>query len=177
MHEQASTTVPHEMRPAEVLEFAYKPNPRAMLLAIAFFGVCAALGAYAATRGQGLIINGLVELSPRGAAVFWWCLSALSVAFVAGGSWGLHRSRTATLPVRLSATELSAPRNGFARRATTIPLREIHDVSVGAYGKQRWLVVSSPAASLNIMESMLPDRASFETLHQALVARVQGKGG
>lgn len=162
----------------DVLEYPYKPNPRAMLLAIAFFGACAAAGAYAAeTNDRGLIINGLVELSPGGASVFWWVLSALSLAFVAGGSFGLYRGRTAAVPVRLTATELSAPKNGFVRRATTIPLREIQDVSVGAYGEQRWLVFSSPVANLNIMESMLPDRASFEALYAALAARVQGKGG
>jgi hypothetical protein len=157
---------------ADVLEFPYKPKVLPMLGAVAFFGLCTVIGAYAAsTNDKGLIINNLIELSVGGATLFWWCLAALSALFVAGGAYGLYLNRAAALTVRLTPTELSAPRRGFSRQVVVIPLREIRSVDLGAYGKQRWLAVQSTSGDLHLPESMLPSPAAFETLHQALLAR------
>lgn len=158
----------------DVLEFPYRPKAGPMLAAIAFFGVCTAIGAYAAsTNDRGLVINGLIELETGGATTFWWCLTALAAAFVAAGAYGLYRGHTSDLSVRLDSTQLSAPRNGLARQATVVRLKDIQDVGVGAYGKQRWLTVAAPGANLHIAASMLPDEASFDRLHQALVSRLR----
>lgn len=157
---------------SEVLEFPYRPQVGPMLAAVAFFGVCAAAGVAAArTNDRGMIISGLITLSPGGATIFWWCLAAVSALFVAGGVYGLSLARSTTRTIRLTGTELSAPRNGFARGTTVVPLAQIRSVGVGEYGKQRWLAVESTVASLHISESMMPDRDAFARLHSALVVR------
>jgi hypothetical protein len=72
--------------------------------------------------------------------------------------------------IRLTTTELCAPKNGFSRKSTTIPLREIVDVGVQTIQKQRFLTVHHRTGKLNVAQSMLPSSEAFEKLHAGLVA-------
>ena len=66
-----------------LLEYPYKARPGPMLVAMAFFGACAAEMAHAAvTNDRGLILDGIFSFSVRGATVFYWCVAAVSMVIV-----------------------------------------------------------------------------------------------
>src|SRR4051812_36858694 len=115
----------------KIIEYPYKPNPRIMLLVILFFGGGAAVMADAALgHDRGLIINGIITLEVRGATIFYWCVAGLCGAFVLLGLAMLVVGLTSKGRLRLTPTEISAPRRGFGRTSTTIPLAEIQGVQV-----------------------------------------------
>jgi hypothetical protein len=155
------------------LEYPYKAKAGLMLACIAFFGACAATMAHAAlTNDRGLILNGILEFGPQGAAVCYWCVAGTSLLFVLMGVLGLISGFRNPGSIRLTATELSAPKNGFTRKVTRIPLREIVDVGVQEIQKQRFLTVLHRAGKLSVAQTMLPNSEAFEKLHEALVAGV-----
>ena len=155
------------------LEYPYKAKAGLMLACIAFFGACAATMAHAAlTNDRGLIVNGIFRFGTEGATVFYWCVVGASLMFVLMGVLGLVPGLKNPGSIRLTSTELSAPKNGFTRKATRIPLREIVDVGVQEIQKQRFLTVHHRAGKLSVAQSMLPNSEAFEKLHAALVAGV-----
>jgi hypothetical protein len=155
------------------LEYPYKAKAGVMLACIAFSGVCGATMTHAAlTNDRGLILNGIFRFGTQGATVVYWCVVAVTVLFVIVGVLGLLSGLKNPGSIRLTATELSAPKSGFSRRPTTIPLREIVDVGVQTIQKQRFLTVHHQSGKLNVAQSMLPNSEAFEKLHAALVAGV-----
>ncbi|HET7463419.1 MAG TPA: hypothetical protein VFJ82_19360 [Longimicrobium sp.] len=162
----------------DTLEFPYRPNPKSMLLAILFFGACAAMMARAAlTNDRGLILNGVITFSEHGATVFYGSVAGVAALFVAAGAWGLLAGRGTPRFVRLTPAELSAPRNGFTREPTVIRLRDIQGVSVQAIQRQRLLTIQHPGGKLSIAQSMLPGAAAFDELCAALGARLEAVAG
>jgi hypothetical protein len=157
----------------QALEYPYQARAGIMLACIAFFGACAAVMVHAAvTNDRGLIVNGLFEFGMAGATVFYWCVAGVSAIFVLMGVLGLVSGMKNPGSIRLTATELSAPKNGFSRKATRIPLLEIVDVGVQEIQKQRFLTVHHRSGKLNVAQSLLPNSEAFEKLHAALVAGV-----
>lgn len=155
------------------LEYPYKAKAGVMLACMAFFAACAATMAHAAlTNDRGLILNGIITFGTEGATVFYWCVAAVSVLFVIVGAFGFFAGLRKPVSIRLTATELSAPKNGFTRKPTRIPLHEIVDVGVQTIQKQRFLTVHHRSGKLNLAQSMLPNSEAFEKLHAALVAGV-----
>jgi hypothetical protein len=155
------------------LEYPYKAKAGIMLACIAFFGACAATMAHAAlTNDRGLILNGILEFGTQGATVFYWCVVGVSAVFVLMGTLGLISGFKNPGSIRLTATELSAPKNGFTRKATRIPLREIVDVGVQEIQKQRFLTVHHRSGKLSVAQSLLPNSEAFEKLHAGIVAGV-----
>jgi hypothetical protein len=66
-------------------EYDYRPPWKGIVFCALFFGAGAlVLAAKANGNDRGLIINGIIELSPGAATVFYWALAGLGVAFVAG---------------------------------------------------------------------------------------------
>jgi hypothetical protein len=157
----------------ETLRFAYRPNPLWMALGAAFFAVCAAfLGHEAANNDRGLLLNGVIELSARGATVFYGCLAAASVAFVAAGVAGAVAGLVSPHHVTLTATELSVPRFAISRRPTVVALADVQGLEIQQVQQQRFLNVRHRGGKLAINRSFLPDAAAFDALCEAIAARV-----
>jgi hypothetical protein len=156
------------------LEYPYKANVWMMLAGIAFFGACTAMMVYAAlTNDRGLILNGIITFSMDGATVFYWCVAAVCVLFVLFATFALVSGVANPMSIQLTPTELSAPRNGFSRKRTAIPLNDIVDVGVLTVQRQRFMNVYHRAGKLSVAQSMLPNPEAFEKLHAALVASVR----
>lgn len=158
----------------DTLEFPYRPNAKTMLLAILFFGACAAVMAReAVTNDRGLILNGIITFSEHGATIFYGCVAGAAALFVVAGAWGLLAGRNTRRFVRLTPGELWAPRNGFAKEPTVIRLRDIQGVRVQTIQRQRLITIQHPGGSLSIAQSMLPGAAAFDQLCAALSARLE----
>jgi hypothetical protein len=156
------------------LEYPYRPNARTMGLAIVFFAAAGAvLANTAATNQRELILNGFLHLSVAGATRFYAGLAIAAGLFVVAGVAGLVSGRRTPRFVRLTPTELTAPRSVFAKQPTVIPLANIQGVDVQAIKRQRMLHVYHTQGSLTVMQSMLPIPADFDALHAALLSNLE----
>ena len=157
----------------ETLEYSYKPKPWAMALASSFFAACT-LGMVHAARAndRGLILNGIIEFSATGATTFYWWVAGVSALFVLAGMAGLAVSVLAAQRLRLTATEIAAPRSVFSREATVVPLADVEAIDVQTIQRQRLMNVRHARGKFSIAQSLLPDAAAFDALHHALEERV-----
>ncbi len=155
------------------IEYPYKPRAWVMVGVVAFFALCGAVMAYTAiTNDRGLILDG-IPLSPRGATIFYSVVASLSVLLALAGLAGLVAGLTSEKRLRLTPTELHLPGRPWSRTTTVVPLGEIVDVGLQSVHKQRFLMVRHRGGTLSIAESLLPGRAAFEEVGQALVARMR----
>jgi hypothetical protein len=159
----------------DTLEFPYKPKPRIMLIGALLF---AALGGFAAmeamTNERGLVLERLIHLSPQGATIFYWSLAAACALLVPLGLASFAAGFVGRRYVRLTSTELSAPRFAWSKSNTVVALADILDIAVQSVQKQRFLHVHYRGGRLTINQSFLPSRDAFEQLREAIVARARG---
>jgi hypothetical protein len=159
----------------QTLQYPYKPKPWVVLLAAAFFGAIALfMSQEALTNDRGLILNGLIELSVRGATIFYWCIAAIGAAFVAIAVPMFIVGLVSKTVLTVTATDLAAPRSAFSKRATVIRLADIKQIVVQTVQKQRFMKVHHSGGNLSIAQSMLPSAAAFDEIHAALHARSRG---
>jgi len=156
------------------LEYPYKPKPWVMLAAMLFF---AAAGAFltmeALTNERGLVIQRIIHLSPQGATITYWCMAVVCAVFAIGGLAGFIAALVSKNYLRLTPTEISAPRFAWSRANTIVRLCEITEISIQDVQKQRFLHLRYPGGKLSITQSFLPSAAAFEELHRALLIRAR----
>lgn len=156
----------------EILSYPYRPKPWAMLLASIFFG---AAGLFmcreAMVNDRGLIVNGLIHLEPGGATTFYWCVAAVCAAFTGIGIPAFFVGLLSSHRVTLTSTDVSAPKFGFSRKATTVKLSDIRGQSVLVVQEHRFLNIYHVNGKLTINASFLPDEAAFEKLCAAIAER------
>jgi hypothetical protein len=164
---------------ADKLEYTYKARLGLMLGGIAFFGTCAAFMAHTAmTNDRGLIIRNLfLKFSPEGATVFYWCVGAISAAFVLVATAALISGLTNPMSIQLTSSELAAPKHGFAKKRTSIALGSIQAIDVQTVQKQRFINIYHAGGKLSIAQSMMPNATAFDELHRALLARLGQRNG
>ena len=156
----------------QTIEHPYKPRRGPALLALLFFAACGAFAAHEAIgNDRGLILNGVIRLEVEGATRFYWTIAALSAVFVLIAIAMLAAGLTGTASLRLSATELSAPRSAFSRSSTVVRRADIAGVDVMTVNKQRFLHVHHPGGTLTILQSCLPSDVAFDEVCSALRAR------
>lgn len=159
----------------ETLSHPYRPKPWIMALVVAFFGAGAFfMGRVARQNDRGVVINGLIHLDSAGATVFYWCVAGIGAMFVVIGMLAFLVGLFSSSHLMLTATELSLPRFGFSRTATVVKLTDIRQLTTQVVQKERFLNVFHTRGKLTISESMLPSRAAFEALCDAIEKRVNG---
>lgn len=153
--------------------FPYRTRMGTMLLAAAFFGGCAAIFAYkAATTDRGLIINGLIELDPSQAKVFFRVLEALSWLFVVAAIFATIHGRMKNPVLTLADDYIDIPTGIFGRREITrIEFKNVTGASLDKISGQQILNLWTPATRAAVAKSLLPDGA-FERVLTAVRSRV-----
>lgn len=158
-------------------QFDYRPKWTAILFCAVFFGLCAVvLGAKAANNERGLVLNGIIELGPEGASIFYWVLCGFSVAFVIMAVFlALHR---AVLRQRLAfaQTALLVPRSRWSNQERHIEYDDIQAVTTGEISGQHVLYVHHTGGKYTIVASMLPSRAAFEEVRALLNGKLLEPG-
>lgn len=149
----------------QAVRIPYRPGLGRIVLAVVFFGACAAfLRNEARTNDRGLVINGLVELSVSGATVFYWVLCGSSVALVAAAvfvglpQWFIPRF------VVLEPDAITIPGWGLSTRHYRIPRCDIRGVHVSSYRKYRFLKVLAVGGTRSINSGMLPLEGDFDVI-------------
>lgn len=166
---------------AEVLDFPYRAKPWVMIACSALFGGCAAIFVREAlANDRGLVLNGIVRFQVDGATIFYGCLAALSLVFVAIGLAGLGMSFLSPMRVRLTRDELSAPAFGLSRKVTRVPVSQIRDVNMLTVQGQSFLTVyhhgGERDGKLCIQQQMLPNARALDQLYVALRMRLAERG-
>ena len=156
------------------LRYPYKPGPLRMLLVILFFGASGYFVIHEAqTNTRGLILNGIIELSPDNATLFYWGLTVFSGLFVLGGIWGLVASFASSKELILTETTLTAPGSMWSRHPKIVRVSDIRHLETQQIQRQRLLYVYHPGGKLAISASLLPDSAAFDELCAELANRTQ----
>jgi hypothetical protein len=144
-----------------------------MLLAILFFGGCGYFAVHdAQTNTRGLVINGIIELSPANATLFYWGLTVFSGLFVLGGIWGLVASFASSKELILTETTLTAPGSMWSRHPKIVRVSDIMHLETQQIQRQRFLYVYHPGGKLAISASLLRGDA-FDELCAELANRTQ----
>lgn len=161
----------------DTLEYRYRPKPWAMLLATLFFaGMGAFMAEEAMTNERGLLLQRIIHFSPRGATVFYWSIAVICALFVLAGLAGLMAGLVSKRYLRLTPTEISAPRFGWSRSNTVVRLAEVTQIALQSVQKQRFLNIYHREGKLTISQSFLPNADAFENLHKAIQRRVRAGG-
>ena len=162
--------------PSEQLSMTFRcrPSPKVMLLGGLFFGACAAvLGHEASTNTRGLILNGIIELSPSGASTFYWVLAALSTLFVLVAGWMIVTTLVHGVPdVVLTNEGISFPVGFPIKRPFTLPYSEITRLSQSEVSGQRLLMLHTAAKKHHIVLNWLGSRDSEVALTRELAQRI-----
>jgi hypothetical protein len=154
-------------------EYQYRPRWATIIFGSLFFGACAiVLALKASGNHRGLILDGLVELSPAGATIFYWVLAASSVCFVVLS--GLLVFIRLFQPQRIAFTDtcLIVPRSRFSRNERSIPFRDIRALIPSAVLRQRNLKIVYEGGSFNLASGLLPHNDDFDALHDFLAEAV-----
>lgn len=154
-----------------MIEHPYKPRLGPVLLGLLFFAACGGFMAHEALHNdRGLIVNGIFLMGVEGATKFYWTIAATSAVFVLIALMMLLAGLTGTGALRLTATELSAPRSAFSRASTVVRRGDIQAVEVVTVQKQTFLHVHHAGGTLTILQSCLPSDAAFREVCSALGA-------
>lgn len=149
----------------DYIEYPYKPKPGLMLMVCFFFGAGAVILAHtASTNERGLILNGMFQFEPQGATTFYWCVAVACAVFAAIGFLATVIGLFGNQHLRLSETELSAPKFLFSSANTVVPLSSIVRLELRSVRNQHFLSVHHNNGKLTIAAAQLPDTAAFETI-------------
>lgn len=157
-----------------VREYEYRPKESIILFGALFFG-CAAIffGFMARSNDRGLIINGIIKLSPWGATVFYSVLAACSLVFVLMSIAILIHLLLYSQKIVLTAEELIVPKSRWSSKEITISYSTITEIRVTEVKYQRFLKIAHWAGVSTITASMLPTKKDFDTIHQLLLDRIK----
>ncbi len=128
--------------PNNVLKFDVTPKPAKMILGIAFFGAGALIFFDKLLDPRGIIINGLIELGPAGADIFYSVLILASAVFVAFGIVGLIKSFGEPTFIVLDSQSISGPTRYGGSSIARISFNAVRDVNVSSISNHEFLVVT-----------------------------------
>jgi hypothetical protein len=150
-------------------EYAYRPKWTTIVLASLFFGAGALFfAAMAKDNDRGLIINGIIELSPGGARIFYWALAALSVGLVAAASTMAMVRLTLRQRIAVGTTCITVPRSRWSSEEIAVPFAEIIRLSTSDVSGQRFLKVVYRGGKFKLVASMLPSEGDFDEILAAI---------
>ncbi|HEY6181376.1 MAG TPA: hypothetical protein VIW67_03970 [Terriglobales bacterium] len=153
------------------LSFPYKPKPWSMLFAALFFAGCFLLGWRVVTTNDKPIVLFGYTLSAEQAHVVFVGVTMASALFVLAAVPAFFVGLFSSHRLILTATQISAPKHGFSRYVTVVPLSEIKGTSLQTVRRQRFLNIHHSKGRLTIMQSFLPDANAFEQICAALSGR------
>jgi hypothetical protein len=158
----------------EVQEYEYKPKWTVIVLCGAFFGLGALiLGAKAANTDRGVVINGIIELGPDGAAVFYWVLTGCSIAFVGIAALLVYHRVNFQQRLVFGPVAMTVPESRWSREEQEIAYRDIDSLSTVTVSGQRFLNVMHSGGKFTITASMLPSKAAFDEVCELLAEKVR----
>lgn len=156
------------------LKYLYRPKWTTMLFVVLFFGVCTAvLFLKARANDRGLIINGLIELSPENATLFYYVLSGVAILFVLMGIMGIYSATADEKYLVIKGNELVIPPVGFVRKEFRMQLDKPYSYQEIDVRRQRILKIKSEGRSATIVRSLMENDTQFEEVRKIVMSHVQ----
>jgi hypothetical protein len=156
-----------------VREYGYRPKE-----SIIFFGTLFSVSAtiffgfMARSNDRGLIINGIIKLSPWGATVFYSVLAACSLVFVLMSIAIFIHLLLYSQKIVLTAEELIVPKSRWSSKEITISYSTITEIRITEVKYQRFMKIAHRAGVSTITASMLPTKNDFDTIYLLLLERI-----
>ena len=152
------------MADTQIKIYPYKQKKGTLWLCILFFGACTLiLGNTAANNDSGVVINGIIRLSPEHGTWFYWTLTVCAAGFVALGLFALLKSGN-DLKITLDELYLRAPKSAFNSRIISIPYKDIKNMKLSAVSQQTFLTIEGAQKKVVIVSNMLPDKEAFDDM-------------
>ncbi len=167
-----SPSVPFQAPPPT---FAYRITARMFFMATTISSLVSLGCVYMAqTNDRGLIIEGIIRLSPYGATIFYWCGAAVAFSIVP--------ILLAQLPllfmnreIVLGDSAITVPRPWFPNRPYQIQLRDITSVKVSSYKQYIFIKIRHAGGSHTINSNYLPNQDDARTIIDWLARHVPGR--
>jgi len=157
--------------------YPYRPGWTAIVLCTLFFGALAAFMAHVArSNDRGLVINGVVTLSPGGATAFYWTVAGVGACFVLLAGLLAVVRLTSRQRVALAPAALLVPRGRWSNEETAIRFAEVLELSRTEVQGQHFLKIVHPGGTFTLVASMLPSREDFESVCAAVEERTGTAG-
>lgn len=150
-------------------QYDYRPKWTTIFACAIFFGAGAVVLARMASRNhRGLILNGIVELSPAGATILYWALAVAFVGFVVIA--GLMALTRALLRQRIAIDEhcLMIPRSRWSNEELSVPFGDLLGLSESVVRRQRWLTIVFNGGKFTLLASYLAKRQDYDEIHAIL---------
>ena len=154
--------------------YPYRAKPMTMILGILFFG---GLGLFmlqqGATNTRGLLIDRIIRLDPGEAAIFYYAIGAVSLAFVPLAILALYVSFTRKPVLTLGLSAITVPM-GIRRQAKTLAYADIKSIQHHTVRSQEFLKITPRTGKpVSIAASLLPSKTVFAALRGELTARAK----
>lgn len=132
------------------------------------------MGNVALNNDRGLILNRVIELSQQSATIFYWVITFAALVFVLAGLMILITSLTSNREIIITASSITAPKNGFSKLSITVNYVDITNINTQIVQKTKILNIVHRNGKLSIANSILPNKAAFEELVSQLQIKVNG---
>jgi len=153
-------------------DYKYQSTWKGTLMGVLFFVPCTiVLACKASLNDRGVILSGLIELSPFQATLFYWLLATLSAGFVVLG--GIMALELLFIQRRLTLSDRSLiiPATLFTE-AKTLFYSDILSLSPQSIGNQRLLTIVHRQGKFHVQDSMLPQPRDFDEICDVLAQQV-----
>jgi len=158
-------------------QYDYKPKWSTVIFAGGFFGLCTALFVYlGVTNDRGLVINGLIHLSPSGAKVFYGALALASFAFVLGAVFIAYVRLTTAQRIAITADGILFPAGRRTSRECHVRFESITDLKQSEIHGQIFLYVYADGLRYTVVKNMLPTKGDFDDIVSVLETRMSKRG-
>ncbi len=155
-------------------QYDYKPKWTTVFFSGGFSGLCATVFIYLAVAdNRGLIINGLIHLSPIGAKIFYWIFASLSLAFVLAASFIAYVRLSVVQRIAVTTDGVYFPASQWTGGEIHVPFDSITDIKYFEVQKQLFLYVYSDGLRHTVVKNMLPGKGDFEEIASIIEQRLQ----
>jgi hypothetical protein len=139
------------------------PSSGGLILGALFFGACAAVLFYMSRTSNGVVINGLIELSPENGRIFLLAMTALSLGFVGMALFVVLRGNVKELVIEDEA--IAVPTAAWKRTPPkTFSFADVVGVNEKKISGQVILTLRTHDDRADIVKSHLPEGAYEEVL-------------
>lgn len=121
----------------------------------------------------GLTINGILQLGPKGATVFYWILCVLSLGFVAAAAFLSFHRLTRQQRLAFTADAIFLPSSRWSSDEIAIPYHEIVKLATAEISGQRFLYLyRNDNTKFTITASLLPTKVAFDEVRTLLEGKI-----
>ena len=126
---------------ASARKFDITPKRMPFIAAILFFGACTPVMLHLLLDPRGVIINGIIDLGPFGANVFFGVLLCVTLGLVALGAMGLIASFSGNRTITVDLNAFTAPASPISRKTTRMAFADIKNMSMTEAQGYEWVTI------------------------------------